>query len=521
MKRLVALLLAVLMCAAMLVGCGGNSSTSSESTSKATEGTKEAGENDETKDAAWPEETYHAVMVVWVANDNWPNMDGVVKKVAEITKRDLNIEVEMLPMTMSTSNTQVPLMLSGGQQIDVFANFTDPVTQYEEGKIIAMEDYWDYLHEVIYDVFGEDEVLASYREGHLLGFSPRLERTHRYGMAMRTDILNEVGYTADDLKECGFDQATEIFKAVHDKYPDMVVMGGPYNSGPATNFQHTDTLTDNYGVLDNYAQTFEVTNAYEGEYYIKAATYMKQWYDAGYIQKDLATSQDSYESLVKAGNTFGGCCPMKPDSYAEKQDQCAHDMTIFYWAYDMVNAYSGSGYAIGGTSKDPAKAAVLMNYIFTSREFNDMVNWGVEGIDWVESDDPSHNVATFPEGMTAETQTYHNSYGWAYPNQRIAHVWDNNEPNMYTEIYPNAEINAYHSKAYGFQFDNSEWVDAEGAFTNIMNEYLYVIASGAVSDPEAKIKEYNDKLYASGLEDYMKAQQEQLDAWCAENGISE
>ena len=161
-----------------------------------------------------------------------------------------------------------------------------------------------------------------------------------------------------------------------------------------------------------------------------------------------------------------------------------------------------------------------MNYVFTSREFNDTINWGVEGIDWVESDDPSKNVATYPEGMTAENATYHNSYGWAYPNERVAHVWDNNKPDMYTRIYPEAEAASKRSKAYGFQFVNSGWVDTEGAFKNIFDEYLYTIAAGAVADPAASIKEFNDKLYASGLKEYMEEQQKQLDAWAAENGIN-
>jgi len=514
MKKLLAVLLAALMSASLLLACGGSGNT--DTTTKGSESGNNESQGEKTDEAP-----YEAVMIMPVSNDNWTHMDDVMAHVKELALKDINISVTCTPMTLGAASQQVPLMLSGGQQVDVFWNLQDPPTAYENAYIIDMMPYWDTLKETIDIVGGEAEVKASLRDGHLLGIYPQMERCHRYGMAMRTDILEEVGYKPEDLKENDFDQATEIFKAVHEAHPEMTVIGGSSGTAtPACNFQHTHVIgANNMGVLDNYGEKLEVVNAYETPEFLRRVDYSKQWYDAGYIQKDIATSTDSYESLVKAGNTFGGCCPMKPDSAAEKQDQCGHDMTIFYWCDYMVNAYNGAGYAIGGTAKDPAKAAKLLNWVFTSREFNDTINWGVEGVDWVESDDPSHNVATYPEGMDASNQTYHNSYGWAYPNQRIAHVWDNNDPEMYTKIYPEDEAASRRSKAYGFQFINTDWVDTEGAFKNIYDEYLLTIAAGAVEDPAASIKEFNDKLYASGLQEYMDAQQAQLDEWAKENNI--
>ena len=49
------------------------------------------------------------------------------------------------------------------------------------------------------------------------------------------------------------------------------------------------------------------------------------------------------------------------------------------------------------------------------------------------------------------------------------------------------------------------------------SEYQKQLAFGAVADLDASIKEFNDKLYAAGLQDIMDAKQEQLNAWLAEN----
>jgi putative aldouronate transport system substrate-binding protein len=534
MKKLVAVLIAALMCASMLLACGGGGNTTTTTAKPAESTTTKAAEDDTTtaapegqedtttaapaEDPNRPEETYHAYFILYVPNDAQPRTDQVKQHIMEFTKEDLNIECEIVPMTFATYTAQVPLMLSSGEQIDVLS-VSNPQMQYEEGKIVDLMDYLDYIQDAL-NWIGVDEVMASKSQGHLYTLPWQLERTHRYGMAMRTDILNEVGYQESDLKECDFDQATEIFAAVHEKYPDMVVMGGPYNSGFPTNQQHTDALTDGYGVLDDYGSTFTVTNYFESDYFKFGVQKMNEWFKAGYVQKDLSTSQDSYEQLVKAGNTFGGCCPMKPDSYAEKADQCGYPMTIFYFREDMMTAYTGNpGYTVSGTAKDPVQAARLLNYVYVSQKFEDAINWGVEGVDWVEDpDDPNHNTAMFPEGVDGSNTGWHNSYGWAYPNERIAHVWKGNASNMYTELYPAAEEKSHKTQAWGFVFDNSDVLDIISALDNIKSEYLYNLGSGSADNYEELMQEFNDKLYASGLQDMIDAKQSQLDAWRAENG---
>ena len=56
------------------------------------------------------------------------------------------------------------------------------------------------------------------------------------------------------------------------------------------------------------------------------------------------------------------------------------------------------------------------------------------------------------------------------------------------------------------------------ALTNVYNEYINQIILGFV-EPEAAIAEMNQKLYSAGLERYMAAKQDALNAWAAEKGI--
>ena len=528
MKKLIAVLLAALMCASILMACGGSGNTDTTAApSQASQESQQASQEEQTKDAEghdadWPAETYKAIFILYVPQDGWAGTERVKAYIKELTKKDLNIECEIVPMTFATYNAQIPMMLSAKEQIDVLS-VSNALLQYDQGYIVNLMDYLPQIEDAL-QIIGKEEIMGTVTDGLLLTLPWQLERTHRYGMAMRTDLLEKSGFDPATINDAGvdaaFDKATEIFAKIKEDNPGMVVMGGPQSSLIPNNTQHTHAPGNNYGVLDNYGAELTCVNYYETDYYYMANSYMRKWYEAGYIQQDIAVSSDSYESLVKAGNTFGGCCPMKPDSYAEKRDQCNYDMTIFYFREDLMTAYNtlGTGYTVSGTAKDKVQAARLLNYVFTSRDFEDAINWGEPGVDWVESPDNA-NTAMYPEGVEVSNAQWHNSYGWAYPNERIAHVWIGNDPEMYTRIYVEAEQKSHRTKAWGFQYSNANVQDAISALDNIVSEYSYQIASGASADYENLIKEFNDKMYKSGLQDVIDDKQKQLDDWAAAKGL--
>lgn len=70
------------------------------------------------------------------------------------------------------------------------------------------------------------------------------------------------------------------------------------------------------------------------------------------------------------------------------------------------------------------------------------------------------------------------------------------------------------SKAFGFVFDSTVVADQEAQCKAVEDEFLKQIAFGTV-DIEAKLAEFNEKLYAAGLQDIIDAKQSQLDAWLA------
>ena len=167
---------------------------------------------------------------------------------------------------------------------------------------------------------------------------------------------------------------------------------------------------------------------------------------------------------------------------------------------------------ISSNSKDPEKAMILLNWIFKTKEANDLLNWGIEGRDYVVKDD---GTLDFPEGVTTENANYHMDFGWALLNQYNSYVWTGNAPDIWDQ-YQAVRDSAQLSKAYGFFFDTAPVINEVSALTAVSEEYLNSIGTGAV-DPETAIAEFNQKLYDAGLQTVMEEKQKQLDEWLANN----
>ncbi|HIR13099.1 MAG TPA: DUF3502 domain-containing protein, partial [Candidatus Choladousia intestinavium] len=70
--------------------------------------------------------------------------------------------------------------------------------------------------------------------------------------------------------------------------------------------------------------------------------------------------------------------------------------------------------------------------------------------------------------------------------------------------------------ALGYAFDSTEYAAEYTALTSVISQYRMLLEWGFVDDVEATLDEFNQALYDAGLQDYMDAKQEQLDAFLAQ-----
>ena len=511
-KKILCTLLAAL-CTISLAGCGNNDSTGNSGDSGSSSGNSTADAGSATSD----EEPYlvHFMYLVAAEGSNQSKINEIAN---ELTLQELNMNIDMMPMTFGAYNSTISTSLAAGEPLDMMPVYSSSFPTYiESGYLLNLYDYEDQLTGVKEQM--GDAYYAGDIGGFLCGFTEMKEWGFSCGLVVRKDIFDELGYSVDDFSVTAddistFEQLDKLFADVKENYPGVTAVGG--GALATQGFSWYDGLGNNFGVLGNYATDTTVTNWYESQQYYDFCSIQKRWFDAGYTSADIATTTDSGEVLMKAGNLFSFITYYKPNTNVEKLAQTGYETEVIEISENGIKSnasISSLSYCLSSAAEDPVKAAEFMNFAYTNGDFNDLINWGVEGEDWIEDE---NGQATYPEGIDATNVATHNDYGWGLPNQFVGHAWAGNPVDIWDQ-YREYNDNMMKSVAYGFGFDATVVTNQIAQCTSVESEYQKPLAYGAVSDLDASIKEFNDKLYAAGLEDIIAAKQEQLDAWLAEN----
>lgn len=419
------------------------------------------------------------------------------------------MKVELIPTTIADIQQQSQLMLTGGEPLDLLPVMSSSVSGFMDSEfLLDMSEYIDKEGYNTRKYWGDYAKIASYN-GIVYGVPMQKEYATPVGFMMRRDILNELGIDIAQYEGKGLAAFEEVFEKVHEKYPDMTVIG-PIGDLFGKNYT-VDSLSDGFGVLMNYGQDTTVVNYYESQEFADICKTARSWYEKGYIMKDAATATMTGTETMKAGNLF--CFPqcINPKSRYAVGGQCGYEMVdVAIWEKRMISTdtIASLTYSIAQQSQDPEKAFAFLDWAIGSAQFNNLLIWGIEGEHYVIGED---GTAKFPEGKDALSAGYHRDYGFASPNQMIAELWDGFPANTWEKFkaFNDGSIN---SKALGFRFDASEFSTEIAALTSVQSEYLRALTSGSV-DPEKELANFNAKLKEADIDTVISAKQKQLDVW--------
>lgn len=497
MRKRTRLLALTIAAACGLAGCGGGDETSPAANNK--EGGKSS-------------ETYEATMMYLVANDA-RDVDSVEKAFNELTMEQLNMKVDLVPITMGTYFQQIQMLLSSDEPLDIVPVFSSNAGSYVASDYLEdMSPYLDNVASDITEIVGMEDISCCSIGDFIWGVPNMHERTNPICYVLRTDLLGESGFKAEDIKTSS--DLTAVYEKVKEKHPDMIMYGGANSTLEGANTTIFDSLGgDNLGVLMNNGQDTKVSNWYESDEFLALAELLYEWNEKGFVSKDLATSTDSGSAMMRAGNLFSYTIFGKPNSKQETDALTGCDTTVIQVTPDVCYTATTSGiaYSITANSRNPEKAAELMNWVYKTEAANDLLNWGIEGKDYVINEE---GTLEYPENVNADNVGYHQDMGWGQLNQYNSHVWTGNDADIW-DRYKEVRENAILSKAYGFTFDTAPVVNEIVALNAVKEEHVMSIVAGAV-EPKAAIQKLNEALYNAGLQTVMDEKQRQFDAWLAE-----
>ena len=549
-KKLLATILSMCMTASMLTGCGGSAASSSTTDTSAkdtakTETTQAAAETDtaatsaslDSLPAAVGQGTIAATPEMYASTDlsksytvnmyligDTPNdWDSVINKVNDYLQ-PFNTELAVTFMSWSDYQTMYSLVLAGGEQVDLI--FTAPwCFMYNEAAKGSFYELTDDFVANYMPLTSKYQAADSWDETTISGKTIAIPSNQAQPMgkivAVRQDLMEKYGMSEldnwDDYKKY---MLTIAEKETPESGIYALAASGDNNELWDVYRQQTDTFL----ALDSSYMDFmyeytgdipakeDIKLAYEFDSFRNYAKDMKEMADAGCWSRSALTNtitdDDAFGNLQGASIAWNASVFTYMEQ-AEKTDgvECmAYDLTKDHLV--SAEAYSNNDMAIAAGSKNPERAAMVLDLIKFDTYLNRLLILGEEGVNYT-IDDEGQYTETDKAGDYA---AFAISASWAIKNGDLSEAGTPEREKKITDAW---ETRVQMNPTITFVFDDTNVKAYVSAVTAVLTDYVPMLELGLVDDVDATLDEMIQKCYDAGLQQVYDEFYSQYDAWFA------
>lgn len=524
MKKLLAMLLA--LCLVLGAAACGNKETPAETKGSATTEGTDAQDDDETESVDDEEddgEIAEINVVFWSLSNVPTDMDKVSAAISAITEEKINTKVNLNILEMGNYIQQVNLMMSSNEKVDLMVTLPGgPPSFNAMTSQNQLQDITELLEKYGQDILAtvpEDLQAGTMIDGKYYAMTSYGDKASPLSFVCRTDILEKTGIDPSTIKTAA-DLETLLLK-VKEVEPTMVpltsgskkILTAPYLINENNEFVMFDGIGEaDLSILAVREGSTTVENFYETPEWDYTVNLFADWYDKGLVDKDISTREDGAESVVLGGLAFGFLKCQGVGTEAAISATCGYDMTVIELADAQITTGGARKFtwAVPVTATEPEAAVKFMNLIFTDEEVLNLLTWGIEGEHYQTLADGSID---FLDGQDANSCAYFLGDATSIlGNGYLAKVRSGQDLDLRETIKKVNEESAV-SEFMGFGFATTDLENQVTALTNVFFELGPSLKSGLGNDEiNATFKQ---QLKDAGVDEYIAAAQEQLDAWLA------
>ena len=505
MKKVVALLLALVMVFSMAACAKAPAQDSSTKKPQAEGPAEQSKSNTDTKESEKPV-ALHLVMF----GDLTPRREEYMKgefhdKVLDELNFDLT--VEFLPWS---GKDVLQTMLVGGEKIAF--NNTPAFTDFAQRGLCAeipmdmiTENCPEYL--AMRETKGFDCASINGKI-YYIPFGCKSTAGTAQFFTVRNDILKTLGYEADEIKTV--DQLLEVFEAVHQAFPGMRVVSdtdvmykmlGDSLTGELINVVEKGIYVNEYEKNDN------VYSWYESEAFKAVSKFNAMLIEKGYAGKDYFTDPEKAVADWNAGNCFakyGTASHVIENSFKATLPDAEIARIHITDAPYYSNMDFDWGMSISTADAENTENWLkLFNWMYKDQATYNFLVYGVEGKDYEFNADGTVNKLVsdvFWEDWFMMANCYQ--------------IYDPSVSKEAIEVYNNTDKDAILSKTAGFSFDSTPVSTEVALLKAAISEYMQPILLG-YSDYDENFANALQQLKDAGLDAVIEEYQRQFSAWYA------
>ena len=250
-----------------------------------------------------------------------------------------------------------------------------------------------------------------------------------------------------------------------------------------------------------------------------AYTQLNDWYNAGYINKDVLSNQNTSQTLFDQGKSgIGYANTTNVQSSLVAAESKGWDPQLILCT-DKNGKYPNESFINNGTavsinSKNPERTMMALDLLCGDASYATLAYYGIEGTDYVLD---SQGQADYPSGVTADNSPYAVDASAFWFVDKALMPPRAGVPKVYTDLKSSFSNILFDSPVAAYTFDPTSVKSQVANLNTVQTQYGYPLMFGAVTDVNSAWDTYVQKLDAAGVSQVMAADQQQLDAYLKAN----
>ncbi len=422
--------------------------------------------------------------------------------------KDLNATLELHYLSWVDYKTKYPLILAAGEDVD----------------FIFTADWCMYTQEATKNAFLEitKDDIAKYMPRHYANCRPEAYEQAKINdkMYMITTSTPDkrvscLVYRKDLAKKYGITNLNKLsdftpyFKAILENESNILPMylASSYDGiwqHLVNEYKYEINIsnglccyTEDSGV--NIAPIYKEPYAASFKY---AFRIMKEWYDAGYVNKDVLPNEiTSREALIegKSAIAIGNTVDIQHVLAAceDKGYEVGIIPLLDSQGKTAAITYLNNGVAIAASSENPERTMMVLDLIMEEKDYNCLAYFGIEGTNYVITEDGRIGP---PKGVTNDTNTYPiDSAGFWFTN-KDQHPplasWSDEYIDLKRRIPDMLSANPYIEFSPNLLNIQTEVAD----ITLVTQQYMQPMCFGMIDDVDEGMETLREKLISAGID---------------------